>query len=79
MTESTNKSFASYVFLCLRVKFLKVGNTKNVSFKKKHCQSFYKTFHIFFLYTIAQMLHGMYLEDINLKVFERNDSSVPSP
>ena len=39
-SDSANKSFASYVFLFLGVKFVKVEYTRNVSFKKKRYQSF---------------------------------------
>ena len=48
MIESTNKSFAPYVFLFLWVKFVKMGYTRNVFSKKKHCQSFTRNVPYFF-------------------------------
>ena len=52
-SESTDKSFVSFGFLFLRIKFDKVECTRNIPFqknkkkKKKSFKSFYKTFHNF--------------------------------
>ena len=49
-SESTDKSFVSFGFLFLRVKFDKVECTRNIPFQKKKKKSFKslcKTFHNF--------------------------------
>ena len=38
-SEGASKSLASYFFLFLLGKLVKVGYTRNVSFEKKLCQS----------------------------------------
>ena len=49
LTSESAKSFASYIFLFLLVKFVEVRYTRDVSFEesRKRGQSLYEKFHIF--------------------------------
>ena len=69
-SQNANKTFASYFEYNLR----RCDTIEMVFFKT--FQTFIRNFSYFFSLKIAQRLRGIYLKDINLKGFQRNDSIV---